>query len=775
MSVRINKIYVQNYKLFDEKTILFAEGLSVFDGPNGYGKTSIFDALEFLITGKIDRIEKSDVISGAKSYTSNFLAKNPQKDVFIKGEFYSEYNGPLIIALQIPATKTVSKKTNNPKNVCESSNTYILSKFDLPVSEWGQPVEKERIIAIRNQFFGSQNIEFYKNIHYVQQEDRLAYFKKSEKDRVDEINKLFGIKKEEDILQKAESVSRQLTSKIKDIEKEINKYREQANLIQNCNHSQKQVEYLQLSDGKQAWDKRDLGFKGAASKDLYEKYLSELKALTIFSDYKDTYLTNIEIELFEQIPFEKRAKVICAWVLKQTNPEDLKYYFNVSENVKFFKEQISLVEQLNYVGLNFNKICDVLELSDKKVDFNQILELLKSSQANQTGLQKSILRLKELRNGLRKQTKDLDNWNESQCPYCGKIWADVNELDDKFVETEKLISESIGRENLAVKKYLTDLKKLFDSNCLGLMREYITNFQQDGMLEIFADTGNLEQLKALILKCEPILNRLNHRDEIALAKISDRPPYNGYAEIALTAIESLKNRLPAEYINARTQYNFDFLYRNYFEGRENLKSLNKERIDLKIQYVQNQYIASFDGTVRRLGELIEQCGALQQVKQACENYKMALKFALNKYRDKVVKQIEIPFFLFSSRLLQSYQSGQGVMIQSSGDSIRFCVPGGEHDVLYTMSSGQLSAVLLSFSLALNKIYAGENFNTLLIDDPIQCMDDINMLSFVELLRQEFNGLQIIMSTHEDTFSNFIRYKFSKFNQKCKQINLQNDN
>ena len=111
------------------------------------------------------------------------------------------------------------------------------------------------------------------------------------------------------------------------------------------------------------------------------------------------------------------------------------------------------------------------------------------------------------------------------------------------------------------------------------------------------------------------------------------------------------------------------------------------------------------------------------------------------------------------------------MIQSDGESIRFTVPGGEHDVLYTMSSGQLSAVLLSFSLALNKIYAGDNFNTLLIDDPIQCMDDINMVSFVELLRQEFADTQIIMSTHEETFSNFIQYKFNKFRQDSKAISL----
>lgn len=774
MSVRINKIYVQNYKLFDEKEISFEEGLSVFDGPNGYGKTSIFDALEFLITGRIDRVEKSDVISGSKSYSSNFLAKDPQKDVLIKGEFCnSERGDKLIIALQIPVTKTVLKKTNNPKNVCESANSYILSEFDTPVSEWGQPVEKQTIYEVRNSFFGAQNIEFYKNIHYVQQEDRLAYFKKSEKDRVDEINKLLGIKREEDILQSLESICRQLTTKLKTVKAQIDNYREQVSLIKN--NPQKDVEYIELLDGKQPWDKRDLGFKGANSKGVFEKYLSELRAMNALLNFKDIHVLNTQIELFEQIPYDKQTAAIRAWALEQSNSGALENYYKINENIKFFKGQLALVEQLKYRDLNYNKLCEILELRDKEADFNNILNALKSSQANQTELQKSVSRLTELRDSLRNQSKNLENWNDGQCPYCGQIWTDAGELDKKFDETEKLISASIGRENLIVKKLLLDLKNEFEKNCLIPMRNYISEFQHNEILEIFADIGSLKQLQALALKCEPILKRLDERSEIELAKQVDNMSYKDYAIIARVEIENLKQKLTAEYINAREQYGFDHIYRTYFEGKNNLNLLNRERIDLKILYIQNQFNASFDETLRKLNTLIEQNGKLSDIKNICENYKTALKFALNKYRDQVVKQIEIPFFLYSSRLLQSYQSGQGVMIQSSGDSIRFCVPGGEHDVLYTMSSGQLSAVLLSFSLALNKIYAGDNFNTLLIDDPIQCMDDINMLSFVELLRQEFNGLQIIMSTHEDMFSNFIRYKFGKFNQKCKQINLQDEN
>lgn len=52
------------------------------------------------------------------------------------------------------------------------------------------------------------------------------------------------------------------------------------------------------------------------------------------------------------------------------------------------------------------------------------------------------------------------------------------------------------------------------------------------------------------------------------------------------------------------------------------------------------------------------------------------------------------------------------------------------------------------------------------------MDDINMISFVELLRREFSDCQIILSTHEEDFSNFIRYKFKKYDLIAQAITLK---
>ena len=49
------------------------------------------------------------------------------------------------------------------------------------------------------------------------------------------------------------------------------------------------------------------------------------------------------------------------------------------------------------------------------------------------------------------------------------------------------------------------------------------------------------------------------------------------------------------------------------------------------------------------------------------------------------------------------------------------------------------------------------------------MDEININGFIDVLRNEFSDSQIIISTHEDMISSFMRYKFDKFEYKSSRI------
>ena len=66
------------------------------------------------------------------------------------------------------------------------------------------------------------------------------------------------------------------------------------------------------------------------------------------------------------------------------------------------------------------------------------------------------------------------------------------------------------------------------------------------------------------------------------------------------------------------------------------------------------------------------------------------------------------------------------------------------------------------------------FNQLYLDDPIQSMDDINILSFIDLLRcfidsEDFKN-DIILSTHDSNFAKLLMIKMR--NKKYKIINFE---
>ena len=86
-----------------------------------------------------------------------------------------------------------------------------------------------------------------------------------------------------------------------------------------------------------------------------------------------------------------------------------------------------------------------------------------------------------------------------------------------------------------------------------------------------------------------------------------------------------------------------------------------------------------------------------------------------------------------------------------------------------MSSGQLSAILLAFSLALHKIFVNAGLNIMLIDDPVQCMDDLNIVSFVELIRTEFPNIQLLISTHEMVLLGTLDISIRNIICQCKDV------
>lgn len=764
MGFIIKRLYVENYKLFDSKEIDFKNNLlSVFDGPNGYGKTSTFDAIEFLVTGTISRIYNSEVIAGTSSYGTVFLAKNPQKDVLIKGEFVDEQKKEIVIIGIRIRVASDNGRANNPRNLLDTAENYRLPAFDISAEAWdAYSVSKSEITEYRIEKFGKHNLNQFTLLHYIRQEDRLSYFKQSEKGRSTAIETLMGIEKESAKLKNAEQAQKEFGAKIKSLESQIEKINQ---ILQKRPKSVlDETEYVQLLDGQYPWDVKEVVFD-SGDEGLFNGYLKELDAINAYVKFQSSHQKFLTVTKWNQIPENMRTCTIHAWLLMKQTFCDGVLLENKKNTLAYLEKQYRMVDDNNLLEMSFSDLCKVLNISDLGKILDSEVTLLKRMKASQDALQKSVSSLVSLRERMHAETGKIEAFNT--CPYCGTSWDDKEQLETQYKEAENVIKELLDADGRQYESQYKEFRTKVIDNVYSVLCTNIEEIKADSLLQEYCKFENRESFTSCIARCEKVMAALE------VGTVSDwDEDFETIIKDLIQKVERLESEISDDYLQANSEFNFEIINSRYFPDSIVPVILTEENIELKKRYLHNLYMKSFDELTTKLQKLKEMKEKTDLIQIQMKEYVKALKTSISRYEKQIIDQIEIPFFVYSSRLLQSYQGGQGVLIKNDGKSIRFTSPGSEHDVLYTMSSGQLSAVLLSFSLAMNKIYAGEGIKTVFIDDPIQCMDDINMISFVELLRREFSDNQIIVSTHEEHFSNYIRYKFKKYDIETQAITLK---
>ena len=83
----------------------------------------------------------------------------------------------------------------------------------------------------------------------------------------------------------------------------------------------------------------------------------------------------------------------------------------------------------------------------------------------------------------------------------------------------------------------------------------------------------------------------------------------------------------------------------------------------------------------------------------------------------------------------------------------------EIDPILYLSSAQVNILSLSIFLAKALQNKDVMVNTIFMDDPIQYLDSINVLSFIDLLRSITSDKQldrqVVISTHDENFFNLL--------------------
>lgn len=763
---RIERLTFCNFKLFgDEFTVNFRNNdLVVLDGPNGHGKTSVYDGIELALTGDIRRLTSTE---NQQNPADVVVANGNNRTCFVKIVLRNN-GGSVIIERRLKNNiPNADKKISNFKNL-----------WDLILVNGNDRSSIDQ--ADLNELIKSPNIgRDFTLFHYVEQEDTAHFLKhKSEKERANALSMLFGDTVEmQGKVFKVERVEKRLDEIIREKNQEKNILENRGNLKVSKGLQEKEIDFESLLEWKGnqfEWDKERIE---AFSIEKRDSFLLELNNITALVKHRE-YFLNYRVHSRATSQHEVLINFLA-----------YSQYIDKLEQFKEDARQVKLVSDIRGLlngGLDSLLISPILMESFTLVGYEQGDEFLKAlreivdgKSSNQES-SKIVHELLAYRSHL--QAHLINQEDEKECLLCGSSFENHTQMIDSINKKELALKSVLSSDE----KRLDELLTGFIKNTLPFFSKMVMQFLENKSVPTPNHISALEKAKSFEDRIEKLKLWLNKEGVVYSDLLfSYKEEGNTFVEIEKSLLV-LNIRImekvsvsPDGYDDLKLEVNFENIFNLYFDAKgQFLNTITIREIENKQKYIQQLFFQSISNDIKDYDALISDISKLDLKKIVISDLRKDLNKSISRYQKLLIKDVEIPFYIYSGKVLQAHQSGigNGIFIKdkTGGDelkNIRFVSNwNSDHDVINTMSSGQIAAVVITLYLALNKVYA-KGLGTLLIDDPVQTMDEINMISLVELLRNEFSDRQIILSTHEDHVSKYFLYKFLKYRRSVRQIKL----
>ena len=363
--------------------------------------------------------------------------------------------------------------------------------------------------------------------------------------------------------------------------------------------------------------------------------------------------------------------------------------------------------------------------------------------------------------------------SDKQCPLCGAPYSDRDELDSKIKEETELLSD-ISDDSVII---IQDIRNQIYNNYLKKVEKTIQEILADVVTEeMYQSLQDAKKYGSQILEVERILEKIG----VGLNRKDNESIVEGYNNL-LTKVKKALKYIPKEVeIQLESRKFIECYERFYSKEEQRFIAVDVEKLRNKKKYIEtlnyNFYVAELSKKKGELEYIQKRIDKLHELIIELQGYQSALKEGIQEYKKKIISDIEPLLHIYTAKILQQKFNGKSIYIHTSEDveDIQFVnSPQDNQDILYSMSSGQLSAVALSFLLCMNQAYgAHKACSILLIDDPVQTIDDVNMVGLVDILRYGFGDRQIFISTHEQSFEWFLRYRYSKAGKNVKIFNMK---
>lgn len=869
--VKIKKILLYNFKNFRHETVIdFSDNITFLVGPNGFGKTTIFDAIELGLTGDISRINQNIPVTGENiKYNKPFFQNDISDPVIIK-LWLEKSNGNQLVLVRklinnrpdggilyapkrsIGQFKLFRQEEATDENFSRVDNDIKLSEIDQTTINNFLEINGEYKLA-----------KIFNLFNYIQQEETTFFLKKSEKDRSNDLSFLVKTDEIEDRIGKIEKVNKAISDNLKYLTDQQEKLTQQEldnisyqrlfnqQVFQFDKESPFSVDNLSQLDDFKVTIQKIIEFKQSFSISEYQRKLEREKRK------KEINTIDSALRFAILSPLVQRPNYQWQWE-KYTleNPIFFEYVLleNYLQTFETIAHEYRRKQQLNQYWENLSTDINQMTVQTFQYvqndrlsnDFESLKVQLTSYQTVRESVGQADKNLSDLRQLRRKFGEKFDELrqhnhvDEDKCPFCNNqfdsfvdLKSSYNNYTDYLTEISSRDSQRLQEVQLSlnsriqqVKQKITDEinslttnidKKLLDrlqelsgsyqsySKYLEDFKTFIqsyTNMEPYQLENLEFDNYNhqyqssLQEFRSKLVVDDDVYRVLdiNSLENIKgqLGDLREEFPElqfetyqlesSSYSKINMAMINSRLHELKQAIhlaidekyaINENLIADAENIFPTYFQSKvEVLEDIRIGDLEEKKLYIDKQYKLVQNQQFQDLSRRIK---ILEKTAERLKEIHTIYKEEVKKFKIGIVKQLRIPFFIYSAKMLQNYQQGMGIFLTykktTSSDNetvaiIRFkSDTKNDHDVMNQLSTGQLAVVSLAFTLSLNTMFKlSDNLNFLMIDDPIQDMDAMNVLSFIEILRHGIiEKYQIILSTYNDQNALFMGYKFANSN------------
>ncbi|WP_429035285.1 AAA family ATPase [Aeromonas media] len=768
MNWKISRIEIASFKAFKNLSLnLESASLLTLDGPNGFGKTSIFDAIELLLTGKIARIQRlfDKVMIGTKRrYEDNLFwnIRSQGNDLHIKIEFKSDVE-KIVLARYAPS-EILLEKDKNKANDFSPFQLYKLDNIDS--NDFSDKNLQEESLITRT--FGQNFQENYAFLNYLEQGQNEYLFSTNLNNRKKSLESLIQSGAIVSEIKKCKRLETKLTQKLSKEriieESQLDKDVQALRAI--LDSGQERVEFARLStaDIVPGWDKEIL-FSGYSA-EIHKEYIEDVRSIIDLLPLKNAIKVRISNEKIETY-ISKNTNLLRALIQVGKKTGEFTTLSIAKSNIDKLELSLSTLKK-GPARIEFEEIraipswreSDFVELETQIKNRDQ---LNSSSVTNATAISEIGSLKKEL---LEKHFKIYPN--DSTCPLCSQDWKTHGELISAIEKRTEILSQNLSNDG---KKLVQVIESI--AATLNILTARVTD-------ELKLERSNYDpDLHKLLFHHKEIIQRIN---DLGTQLTKKGIPYPDTHTVIPDEEEKRLADLIYSFRAQKQEETTDIpdqwreIISAAFKDETDFYVLERSALETKLKYIslkaneaRNESLAKI---TNRLNTIRQENKAIEKIKERIVALRKTLERVEKSYSDHTISEIELIFHIYSGRLIQNYQRGLGLFIESKeGNQLRFATAeSSEHDAMLSMSSGQISALSLAFFLSLNRVYSGVPI--IMIDDPSQSLDEINIASLTDLLRCELKDRQLIVSSHEEDISSYMRYRFTRAGLSPLTLNMQ---